>query len=150
MCFKTGLTCSAGIGRNRLVAKLAADFKKPDGQTFVPSEEVIPKVRKMKVTEIPGIGPKYEFILREAFEIRTIQELYEKRGLLPLHFLEPTLKLFASAMMGTEKNIRENCLKLDGLLKLEKMPLCLGFSLPCYKCYTSFNRIKKMIFLNFL
>ena len=49
-----------------------------------------------------------------------------------------------------EKNIRENCLKLDGLLKLEKMPLCLGFSLPCYKCYTSFNRIKKMIFLNFL
>jgi DNA polymerase kappa len=31
-----GLTCSAGIGPNRMIAKIASDLNKPDGQYFVP------------------------------------------------------------------------------------------------------------------
>ena len=35
-----GLTASVGIGPNRLIAKLASDFRKPDGLTVVPAEGV--------------------------------------------------------------------------------------------------------------
>ena len=34
---ETGLTISVGVGSSRFIAKLASDFKKPDGLTIVPS-----------------------------------------------------------------------------------------------------------------
>ena len=37
-----GLTASVGIGPNRLIAKLASDFQKPDGLTVVPPRAVCP------------------------------------------------------------------------------------------------------------
>ena len=39
---RTGLTASAGISINKLVAKIASDYHKPNGQKTVPPEEVIP------------------------------------------------------------------------------------------------------------
>src|ERR1017187_2980296 len=36
----TGLTASAGVGPNKLIAKIASGFKKPDGLTIVPPAEV--------------------------------------------------------------------------------------------------------------
>ncbi|MEK7085044.1 MAG: DNA polymerase IV, partial [Patescibacteria group bacterium] len=36
---KEKLTASIGIGPNKLIAKIASDFKKPDGLTGVPAEE---------------------------------------------------------------------------------------------------------------
>ena len=38
---KQGLTASAGISINKLVAKIASDYNKPNGQKTVPPEEVI-------------------------------------------------------------------------------------------------------------
>src|SRR4030065_2530910 len=37
---KEKLTCSIGIGPNKLVAKIASDFRKPDGLTLVKENEV--------------------------------------------------------------------------------------------------------------
>jgi glycosyltransferase involved in cell wall biosynthesis len=37
---REGLTCSVGIGPNKLVAKIAADFQKPDGLTVVAPDAV--------------------------------------------------------------------------------------------------------------
>ena len=37
-----GLTASVGIGPNKLVAKIASDFQKPDGLTVVRPKEVQP------------------------------------------------------------------------------------------------------------
>ena len=34
----TKLTCSAGIACNSMLAKICTDFKKPDGQTFLPGD----------------------------------------------------------------------------------------------------------------
>jgi DNA polymerase IV (DinB-like DNA polymerase) len=68
------LTCSIGIGPNKLVAKIAAGVKKPDGLTVVETEDVQKFLDPMPARSLPGIGPKSEAILkREGIEM--VQEL---------------------------------------------------------------------------
>lgn len=69
-----GLTCSVGIGPNKLVAKIASDFKKPDGLTVVRPEQVQEFLDPLSIRRIPGIGPKGEQFLH-AKGIRVIAEL---------------------------------------------------------------------------
>jgi len=73
---REGLTCSIGIGPNKLVAKIASDFKKPDGLTLVPPAEVQDFLDPLPIRVIPGIGPKTERALH-AQRIRTIRDLRE-------------------------------------------------------------------------
>ena len=69
------LTCSVGIGPNKLVAKIASDVRKPDGLTVVTPEEVKAFLDPMSIRVIPGIGPKTEAELNER-GIRTVRDLY--------------------------------------------------------------------------
>ncbi|MCC6157132.1 MAG: DNA polymerase IV [Deltaproteobacteria bacterium] len=50
------LTASVGIGPNRLIAKIASDFRKPDGLTVVSPEHVEEFLAPLDVGKIPGIG----------------------------------------------------------------------------------------------
>lgn len=54
------LTCSVGIGPNKLIAKIAAGENKPDGLTIVKPEEVSAFLNPKKVGALYGIGPKTE------------------------------------------------------------------------------------------
>jgi len=71
---REGLTCSVGLGPNKLVAKIASDFKKPDGMTVVAPEDVQAFLDPMGIRVIPGIGPKTEAELHER-GIRTVRDL---------------------------------------------------------------------------
>ncbi len=53
---RTGLTASAGIAPNKLVAKLASDINKPDGIFTVAPHQVEAFIIKMPVERIWGIG----------------------------------------------------------------------------------------------
>ena len=53
-----GLTCSVGIGPNKLVAKIASDQNKPDGITVVPESEMERFMRSLELKDIHGIGQK--------------------------------------------------------------------------------------------
>jgi DNA polymerase IV (DinB-like DNA polymerase) len=55
---KERLGCSIGIGPSRIVAKIASDFRKPDGLTVVPPGEVRDFLAPLPVGKIPGIGKK--------------------------------------------------------------------------------------------
>lgn len=96
----TGLTCSAGIGHNNLIAKLCTDINKPNGQYKMDESESLDYVRALRVISIPGIGKKLDSILSMAFDIHTVNELYEKRHMLPFGFLEATLLRLGGAMMA--------------------------------------------------
>jgi DNA polymerase IV (DinB-like DNA polymerase) len=69
-----GLTCSIGIASNKLVAKIASDFKKPDGLTIVKPEEVRQFLDPLKVTDLIGVGKKTGERLNE-LGINTIGDL---------------------------------------------------------------------------
>jgi DNA polymerase IV (DinB-like DNA polymerase) len=71
---KEKLTCSIGVAPNKLVAKIASDYKKPYGLTVVKPEEVKAFLFPMAVRKIPGIGPKTEHALKE-LNIETIRDL---------------------------------------------------------------------------
>lgn len=57
------LTASVGLGPNKLIAKIASDFKKPDGLTVIAPERVFEWLAPMPLRVIPGIGPKTEQVL---------------------------------------------------------------------------------------
>lgn len=52
----TGLTASAGIGPNKLIAKIASDWNKPNGQLEVKPDEVAAFMRELPVRRIWGVG----------------------------------------------------------------------------------------------
>ncbi|HEX7871498.1 MAG TPA: DNA polymerase IV [Sphingobium sp.] len=54
---ETGLTASAGVSYNKLIAKLASDQNKPDGLCVVKPEEGEAFIAGMPVARIHGIGP---------------------------------------------------------------------------------------------
>ncbi len=58
------LTCSIGIGPNKLVAKIASDIEKPDGLTVVKSEQVETFLAPLPVRKLLWVGGKTEAKLK--------------------------------------------------------------------------------------
>src|SRR3954451_6246745 len=67
----TGLTCSIGIGPNKLVAKVSSDAEKPNGFVVLSREQARERFAGASPGLIPGIGPK----TRERLEQRGITTL---------------------------------------------------------------------------
>ncbi|BCX48095.1 DNA polymerase IV [Haloferula helveola] len=71
---ETGLTASAGIAPNKLLAKIASDWNKPDGQKEVREEDIDDFLRELPVGRLWGIGPKMKARLAQ-LGIHTCGEL---------------------------------------------------------------------------
>ena len=71
-----GLSCSIGIAPSRTVAKIASDFRKPDGLTLVHPAALQDFLNPLPVRKIPGVGKKAEALLF-GMGIRTIGDLAE-------------------------------------------------------------------------
>src|SRR5436305_9040505 len=71
-----GLTVSVGVGPNRLIAKIASDFDKPDGLTVVRPGRVQAFLDPLPVRRLHGVGPATERSLAE-MGIQTIANLRE-------------------------------------------------------------------------
>jgi len=71
---EVGLTCSIGIGPNKLLAKIASDMKKPDGLTIISEGDVERLIWPLPVRKLWGVGPKTEMRLKE-MGINTMGEL---------------------------------------------------------------------------
>jgi DNA polymerase IV (archaeal DinB-like DNA polymerase) len=81
-----GLTSSVGVGQSKAVAKIASDFKKPDGLTIVAPDETESFLNPLSITRLYGVGPKTAQVL-EGLGIRTIGQLSKT----PIQSLEDSL-----------------------------------------------------------
>ena len=66
---ETGLTASAGISFNKMLAKIASDWRKPNGQFAILPDQVQEFMSDLPVRKIWGVGPKSA----ERFAARGIQ-----------------------------------------------------------------------------
>ena len=70
----TGLTCSIGVAPNKLLAKMASEFNKPNGVSIVFAADLERLVWPLPCRKINGIGPRMEAKL-EGFGVHTIADL---------------------------------------------------------------------------
>jgi DNA polymerase IV (DinB-like DNA polymerase) len=61
---KHGITCSIGVAPNKVIAKIASDFNKPNGLTVVRPDEIEDFLHPLPISKIPGIGKKTQLMLK--------------------------------------------------------------------------------------
>ena len=69
-----GLTASAGVAPNKFLAKIASDWRKPDGLFVIQPEEVDSFLLPLLVGRLPGVGKVTEAKLK-SFNIQTLADL---------------------------------------------------------------------------
>lgn len=74
---KINLTCSIGVGPNKLISKIASGVKKPNGITVVSREDAKNFISNCKIEDIPGVGPKTAKKL-ESLGIDSISDISNK------------------------------------------------------------------------
>ena len=70
----TGLSCSIGVAPNKLLAKLASEFDKPNGITILYASDLADRVWPLPCRKLNGVGPKASARL-EQLGIHTIGDL---------------------------------------------------------------------------
>ena len=97
------LTASAGVAPNKFVAKIASDWRKPDGLFVILPDDVNEFLSPLPVSRLPGVGKVTEQKL-ERLGVQTVEHL---RGLelaaLEANFGQYSLRLYELAR-GTDRN----------------------------------------------
>jgi DNA polymerase IV len=73
----TGLTCSVGVAPNKLLAKMASEFNKPNGIAVLSEDDLQSKIWPLACRKINGIGPKADEKL-QSLGIATIGQLAQQ------------------------------------------------------------------------
>jgi DNA polymerase-4 len=68
------LTASAGVAPNKFLAKIASDWKKPDGLFVIQPDEIDSFLLPLPVDRLPGVGKVTEEKLKQ-LEVQTITDL---------------------------------------------------------------------------
>uniref|UniRef100_A0ACD6A5E2 Uncharacterized protein n=1 Tax=Avena sativa TaxID=4498 RepID=A0ACD6A5E2_AVESA len=99
---ETGLTCSAGVAPNRMIAKVCSDINKPNGQFILPNDRdaVTTFVSTLPIRKIGGIGKVTEQMLHQVLGISTCQEILQKAAFLCALFSEGSTDFFLSVGLG--------------------------------------------------
>jgi len=90
------LTATIGIASNKLLAKIASDFRKPDGLTLIPEQDKVQFLRPLPVRMLYGVGRVTEQVLNQA-GVNTVGDLQDYTGDLRalVGSFGPKLKQFA-------------------------------------------------------
>lgn len=98
---KTQLTASAGIGPNKMLAKIGTDINKPDGQFYLPPDrdQIVAFIAGQNVRKIPGIGKVSEKILNE-LGISTCAQILAERLKLFAVFSPNSFEFFIASALG--------------------------------------------------
>lgn len=73
---ETGLTASAGVSYNKLLAKLGSEYNKPNGLTIIPPHKTEQFMATIKLKDIPGVGNRVQEKMH-ILGIDTIEQLLQ-------------------------------------------------------------------------
>ncbi|HEU5162811.1 MAG TPA: DNA polymerase IV [Thermoanaerobaculia bacterium] len=73
---ETSLTASAGVAPNKFLAKIASDWKKPNGLFVIKPHQVAEFLKPLEIGRLPGVGKVTETLLQEK-GIFTVGDLRE-------------------------------------------------------------------------
>lgn len=127
---KLGYTISAGVGQNKLLAKLACHRSKPNGLAVLPTSAFRRIQHEMPFTKIPGLGGDAGMEIEQKFKIDTIKEFRD-------YFYDKGLWEWLDA------NKRDEIYKLCN--GVDKSPVVQKFLLPKITCGKSLNTSKNLI-----
>jgi DNA polymerase-4 len=71
---ETRLTCSIGVAPNKLLAKLASEFEKPNGISVITMEELQARIWPLPCRKVNGIGPRTDEKLK-SFGLHTVGDI---------------------------------------------------------------------------
>ncbi len=119
---KEKLTCSIGVGPNKLVAKIASDFQKPDGLTVVEEKDVKAFLAPLDIDKLLWVGKKTARKLNK-LGIKTIGDmanydpsvLVEKFGVMGTQ-----LYLFSQGIDNSEVGLRGEVKSIGRNVTFEK------------------------------
>lgn len=102
------ITASAGIGPNRMLAKMMSEMNKPNGQTLIPNDEIeiLKFMRDLPVRKIPGVGKVNEHIL-SGLNIYFCKDLIERATDVYVTFTEFAYEFLIKSALGLSRVMHE-------------------------------------------
>ncbi len=132
-----GLTVSVGVGPNRLIAKIASDFHKPDGLTVVRPRQIQEFLDPLKVRQLHGVGPATEKVLNDlgvgtiadlrALDLEALQRRFGKFGAQLYEYARgiderPVRTEWVRKSLGHERTYSQDLVSLEQMdLELKKL-----------------------------
>lgn len=119
--FSQKLTCSIGIGPNKLIAKIAADVKKPDGLTLVREHDLASFLSPLPIRRLVGVGKKTEKKFKE-LDVRTIGQLsrFDVQRLIEI-FGKKLGTYFRNASMGIDNELIQGKSEPESLSRISTL-----------------------------
>ncbi len=117
------LTASAGVSYNKFLAKIASDYRKPDGLTVIHPDRAQEFIRTLRIEQFWGVGAKTAekmhfmgiFTGRDLLECsqKHLQEVFGKAGLTYYNFargidLRPVESEYVRKSVGCEQTFAED------------------------------------------
>src|SRR5204863_7760819 len=107
---ETNLTASAGVAPNKFLAKIASDWKKPDGIFVIKPHQIAQFLPPLPVRKIPGVGKVTERQLSEMNIITvgdlqhfTVEQLTERFGKWGTRLFELARGIDESPVVASQK-----------------------------------------------
>jgi len=149
---KTKLTCSVGISPNKLLSKIASNYKKPDGLTTITPDKISEFMETLNLGDIHGIGKKtVQRLAEEGIETISQAKNLDVFVLISM-FGKKTGAYIHNAVRGIDKDavkIRAPTLQLSKIMTLKEDSVDYTFLEKnllklCEKLHSSITKEKKM------
>ena len=105
---ETRLTASAGVAPNKFLAKIASDWRKPDGLFVIQPPAVLDFLAPLAVRKLPGVGPATDTMLRE-LGVVTVADLRTR----PVAELETRFGRFGRRLYNLARGVDNNVVSPD-------------------------------------
>ncbi|MBR1687230.1 MAG: DNA polymerase IV [Prevotella sp.] len=125
------LTASAGVSYNKLLAKIASDWRKPDGLTVIHPDRALDFIARLKIEKLWGVGPRtaermHRMGIITGYDLRQqsrghLMEVFGKAGGMYYDFARgidqrPVVTDYVRKSVGCERTFAEDLTRRSALL----------------------------------